>query len=243
MVTLDEARTTGDSAADHVSDHNTLHAWNNGFDGGGGISIEATDSTIGTTNPTLTWPTTESGDYAFVFVVTRNATCTGPDGGTGWTEVLNEDYYIQGDELFQVWYQKCDGTESGTISFTVASSNVVGLVLVRGADGTNPVRVAHGAFNSRALITPISEVAPTDYLLYWGAAAAISGTPTFSASNPARTLTEHLSMIDGSNLVKCVIAGRQSKHVVAFPEVVEGLAWRSNTETYCTAGVLALQEA
>lgn len=32
MATLDEARTTGDSAADHVSDHNALHTRYNDFD-------------------------------------------------------------------------------------------------------------------------------------------------------------------------------------------------------------------
>lgn len=33
MADLDEARTTGDSAADHVADHNTLHEMHNVFDG------------------------------------------------------------------------------------------------------------------------------------------------------------------------------------------------------------------
>lgn len=243
MATLDEARTTADSAADHVADHNTLHALHNLLENGGSssIAVVGTDTTTNTSSPTLTWPSVSSGDYAFVFVTTQNIVPTGPDAGSGWTELFLYD--TSTNEYTGVWYKKCTGSESGTITFNGGATQSVALVVLSGIDGTNPFvsSMSFGDVQYQPLTVPVLEAEPDGYSLYWWLNCYNgSGTPAVTSSNPARSLTTHIALTNG-NHHQILVAGRASGTFVSSPEVAENMG--GGDTGYTSMGAINLRAA
>jgi hypothetical protein len=224
---------------------NALDPWNpnaavilNDVKGTSNITPVGTDTNSDTIDPTLTWPAgVADGDYAFTFHSMRNQTTTGPDAGSGWTNSFRED--TASNEWVEVWYRECDGTETGTITFTNASTlNSVAMCLLRGVDVDNPF-TATGSVNDpvRSKFGASIQASKTGYSLYWFA-NVYNGTttPSITSSRPDYPLTTILINDGETNDHQVVVAGRDSGTNVSWDEEPDG--WGQTS--YLASGIFNL---
>lgn len=233
-------RTIADTAADHVIDHNALHAFYNANAGVGSsdITIHGTDEVNG--SGVVSWPASMADDdFAIWICLMRNSTSTGPDAGAGWSNLYRDD--VSSNEWVEIWYRGCNGTETGTI----ANNNVsvlqsAALIVLRGVDPITPFNHSAVDHDTNDLWTPSAAGNPLGYALWvWMNVYNGIGTPALVSQVWTYPLTELINVESAGHDEQIFVLGRDTKQVSIYPEKASGI----HTSGYLSTALLVFNPA